>query len=204
MREYFSFMKSDPALGRTWLILGKGPSFEKAKNDPALDSKYATVGLNHVCRELPVLIAHMIDANVLDEVDRWEERAGFILMPWQPHVGFRATVKTLADFASEHPVLKKFEAEDRLLWYNAWTGDSPREGSPRVLVQWFSAEAVVRMLAMAGVKKIRTAGIDGGASYSPSFKDIAPFRGGHSTFDHQKKPIEKTVAEFGIDYSPIG
>lgn len=203
MRDFFTFMKSDPAAGRTWLILGKGPSFEKAKAHKKLDSEYATIGLNHVAREKPVMIAHMIDANVLDEVDRWEDRAKYILMPWQPHVGFRPTMKTLSDFAAEHPVLRRFEELDRLLWYNAWTGDSPRIGSPRVLVQWFSSEAVVRMLAMAGVRKIRTAGIDGGATYSKSFKDISPFRGGHNTFDHQQKPIEQTVAEFCIDYAPI-
>jgi hypothetical protein len=201
MIELFGWMKAlEP---KPWLIFGKGPSFDRHKEFPDIDKEYHTVALNHACRNRPVFVGHMIDANVLDEVDGWEEKARFILMPWQPHVKFSPTDKTLDKFAVEHPVLASFEKQGRLLWYNLATGKKPRTGSPPVLVNFFSAEAVVRFLAMAGVKKIRTLGVDGGNTYAQAFKDITPFRGGHKTFDYQTGPIQKTVKEFGLDYAPL-
>lgn len=203
MQNFFDWVKGDPAKGRTWLVMGKGPSFENHKKFPDLDRDYATIALNHVCRERHMLIAHMIDANVLDEVPKIEKTADFIMLPWQPHFNSWAREKTLEQFAKEHKTLIQVEKEGRLLWYNASTGNNPKPGFPVVKVNFFSAEAVVRLLAMAGAKKIRTLGIDGGNTYASSFKDIKPFRGGHNTFDHQNKPIQNTVNEFGIDYGPL-
>jgi hypothetical protein len=203
MIEIFGWLKISNPTCMPWLILGKGPTFERHVDFPDLDKRYCTIALNHACRHRRVLIAHMIDANVLDEVDGWEEKASFILMPWQPHFKFAATAVTLEDLAKKHPVLSSFEKQGRLLWYNLSTGQSPKRGSPPVLVKYFSAEAVVRLLAMAGVRKIRTLGVDGGKSYAKSFKDIKPFRGGHTTFDRQTELIQKTVKEFRVDYAPL-
>lgn len=201
MIEIFGWMKKlDP---RPWLILGKGPSFDRHVEFPNIDRDFHTITLNHASRNRNAEVGHMIDANVLDEVDGWADRVKFILMPWQPHVNFGPTAKTLDQFAAEHPVLRDFEAQGRLLWYNLSTGKRPRLGSPTVLVNFFSAEAVVRLLAMAGVKKIRTLGVDGGKTYAQAFKDIQPFRGGHTTFDYQNGPIQKTVNEFHLDYAPL-
>ncbi len=203
MIDFFEWFKTDPAKGRTWLVCGKGPTFERAKEMADLNDRFATIGLNHACRERHMMVAHMIDANVLDEVPSIFKKCDYLLMPWQPHVKFRATAKTLQDFVNERDDLKRFEAKGRLLWYNCSTGNAPRPGSPGVGVALFSAEAVIRMLAMAGVKTIRTAGIDGGNQYASSFKDIKPFSGGHTTFDGQKRFIDATVREFGVDYSPL-
>lgn len=203
MIEVFSWLQNYPVGARAWLICGKGPSFEKHKTIPELDEKYATVGLNHACRERHMLVAHMIDANVLDELPALERQADWLLMPWQPHVQFKATAKTLQDFVNERADLRSFDSRGRLLWYNCSTGKAPRAGSPSVPVAMFSAEAVVRILAMAGVKTIRTLGIDGGNKYASSFKDITPFRGGHTTFDGQEKYIKATVEKFKLDYRPL-
>ena len=203
MIDFFEWVKVNKKKEKPWLIFGKGPSFERHKDYPLLDQQFYTISLNHACRSRTVFIAHMIDANVLDEIPKLIEQAAFLLLPWQPHIQFKATEKTLGDLAKGHPVLASFEAEGRLLWYNLVTGNKPRGKSPQVHVSYFSAEAVVRLLAMAGVKKIRTLGVDGGSSYAGSFKDIPPFRGGHTTFDHQKKPIEQTVAQYGLDYRPL-
>lgn len=203
MIEVFGWLKDTQQESRLWLIFGKGPSFDRHVEFPDLDKEYCTIALNHACRRRPVLIAHMIDANVLDEVDQWEEKAQFILMPWQPHFTFLPTETTLEKLATQNPVLASFEKQGRLLWYNLSSGKELRPGSPSVLVNFFSAEAVVRLLAMAGVKKIRTLGVDGGISYAQAFKDIQPFRGGHNTFDLQTGPIQNTVKEFGIDYAPL-
>lgn len=203
MIEVFSWMKGGPAGDRTWLVCGKGPSFERHKEIPDLDGKYATIGLNHACRARRMMVAHMIDANVLDELPDLKDQAEWLLMPWQPHIQFRSTPKTLQDFLNERADLQGFESRGRLLWYNCSTGKSPRAGSPPVSVALFSAEAVVRLLAMAGVKKIRTLGVDGGKQYASSFKDIQPFRGGHTTFDGQQRYIQATVDQFKLDYAPL-
>ena len=203
MIDFFSFQKTMAHKERPWLVFGKGPSFERHKGYNDLDERFHTISLNHACRTRPVFIAHMIDANVLDEIPNLEAQAIYVLMPWQPHFNFRATDKTLEKLVAEKPVLGTLERMGRLLWYNLVTGPKARAGSPVVKVSYFSAEAVVRLLGMAGVKKIRTLGVDGGSKYAGSFKDIPPFRGGHTTFDLQNAPIQQTVKEFGIDYRPL-
>lgn len=203
MIEFFEWMKSNPFPNRTWLICGKGPTFDRNPEVLDFDTAYATIGLNHVCRARRVNVCHIIDAPALDEIDSLIDRVDFLVMPWQPHFGFAPTPKTLADLVGEKPMLQQLDAKGRLLWYNLSTGKLPRERSPLVEVHYFSAEAAVRVLAMAGIKKIRTLGIDGGNKYASSFKDIKPFRGGHTTFDHQTAWIEKTVEKYGVDYAPL-
>jgi hypothetical protein len=201
MIDFFDWFKATPGTGRTWVIMGKGPTFDRAGEIKNLDKQYATFALNHVCRQRHVFVAHMIDANVLDEIEDLEKKADFVVMPWQPHYAFKPTAKTLEDVVAEKPVLQDLEAKGRLLWYNLCTGSAPKPGSPVVAVHYFSAEAAVSILAMAGVKKIRTLGIDGGKKYSGAFKDIKPFRGGHTTFDLQTNNILQTVKKHGVNYA---
>lgn len=203
MIDFFEWFKKDPTSGRTWVIMGKGPTFDRAGEIKDLDKQYATFALNHVCRQRHVFVAHMIDANVLDEITDLETRADYVLMPWQPHFKFKPTAKTLEDVMAAKPALQELEKKGRLLWYNLCTGNAPKPGSPVVPVMYFSAEAAVAILAMAGVKKIRTLGIDGGNKYSGSFKDITPFRGGHKTFDIQTQNILNTVKKYGVNYAPF-
>lgn len=204
MIEVFEWMRGNPQGSRDWLILGKGPAFSRHSEFPDLDARYATVGLNHVCRERPVFAAHCIDAEVTNQVGpMMVEKAKWLVMPWRPHVKFGPTEETLEEMARSNPVIARFEAEGRLVWYNASTSGNPRPGSPKVCVLWFSAEAVVRWLAMGGTKTIRTLGIDGGSAYADQFKDMKPFIGGHTSFDIQQGPINETVAEFGLDYGPL-
>lgn len=203
MIEFFEWMRGQRD-ARPWCVLGKGPSFRRRSEVEDLASRYQLLGLNHVCREEKVHLTHVIDANVLDEVPDIGSRTGYLVMPWHPHVDFKPSPRTLAEFARERPVLSLFDRDERLLWYNASTWQAaPRDGSPKVKVVWFSAEAAVRLLAMAGVKKIGTLGIDGGSRYAEDFKDIPPFRGGHTSFDLQTAEIEKTVKEFGLWYGPL-
>lgn len=203
MIDFFEWAKTAPLNGRTWLVAGKGPTFDRHPEIADLDAKYAILGLNHVCRNKKVFVAHMIDANVLDEIEDLPSKIDYLLMPWQPHFKFRPTPTTLAMVLEKSPVLQQIDRKQRLLWYNLSTGNAPNGDSPRVLVDYFSAEAAVRLLAMAGVKVIRTLGIDGGNTYAGTFKDIPPFRGGHTTFDHQTAKIKKTVDLFKLDYKPL-
>jgi hypothetical protein len=168
-----------------------------------LDQDYRTIGLNHVCRERKTFVTHVIDANVLEEVPNMADRSEFLVMPMHPHFEFRASQKTLVEMLPVNPVLKAFEDRGALLWSNLSTWPKAECTSPVVRVAFFSAEAAIQLLARSGIRKIRTLGVDGGASYAKSFSDIQAFRGGHKTFDLQTKYIEATVREFQVDFEPL-
>ena len=201
MKDFFSWIAEAKPL-RPWLIVGKGPTF--ARRTEANLAHYNVIGLNHIVREIPVQLAHIIDIDVVGELGPAIRNAGMVVMPLHPHVNFNATPRPLDAFFGEYPVLKELDRDGLLLWYNlsTWPHTARRE-SPIVAVKYFSAEAAVRLLAMAGVKKIRTLGIDGGSAYADEFKDIKPFRGGHTSFDLQWESIRATVKEFKIDFAPL-
>jgi hypothetical protein len=202
---------------RPWLILGKGPSFAKLR-EFNLDN-YAVLGLNHVCREQRVTLAHAIDLEVIDQLGEAIERnADFLVMPWVPHVKndekalvglLRAPTmlsrRSLDQLVMEHSILRRLHQQGRLLWYNLVTAGAPRDASPVVRVQYFSAEAALHLLALAGVRQIRSLGVDGGASYAGSFDDLKEktlLVNSLRSFDAQFAEFAKTISETGIDYSP--
>lgn len=49
---------------KPWLILGKGPSYDKKAQFDV--SAFNTLSLNHVVRDAPVFLAHMIDIDVVE------------------------------------------------------------------------------------------------------------------------------------------
>lgn len=188
-------------LSSPWLLLGKGPSFaQRHRVDwPA----FRTLGLNHVVRVQPVDVAHAIDIEVVQEVgaERLCAGAGVLVMPWHPHVGCRATSKTLADWTRELAALDMLSRQGRLLWYRLETGrrfPEQRPG-PVVPVRCFSAEAALFLLAEAGVRTVRTLGIDGGCSYAPEFADLVPLTNGQISFDDQTQPLAEIVNHYGLD-----
>lgn len=204
MLNFFEWIAERRLSTKPWCILGKGPSFAIHADFPNLDRDYAVIGLNHVCRQRSTFMTHVIDANVLTEVPDMLTRTEFLVMPMHPHFSFKASERTLRDLAASDPVTKEFEAKGRLLWYNLSTWPKPEGPSPVVKVAFFSAEAAIQLLARGGVRKIRTLGVDGGTSYAKQFKDIKTFRGGHNTFDLQKKYIDATIREFKLDFEALG
>ncbi len=194
---------SDRIVTLPWTILGKGPTFSQHTKYKDLYHDTILMGLNHVCRERHMFITHIIDANVIDEVPDLEKQTAHLVMPYHPHFNFQPSGKTLEDLVREKPVLEQLDKEGRLLWYNLCTGKQ-HGSSPVVQVRYFSAEAAIRLLAIGGVKRIRTLGIDGGNKYASEFSDITPFRGGHTTFDIQRQSIKETVDQFGLDFKPLG
>src|SRR3954447_13598285 len=105
---------------RPWLIFGKGPSFAKRTTiDPG---DFYTLSLNHAVREQRVLVAHLIDLEVVDQCGAaLEANAEVVLLPWVPHVRTRGGSENLEQLASSHPVLRRLDAQGRLLWYNLCT-----------------------------------------------------------------------------------
>lgn len=199
--EFFGWFARQ-AWTRPWAVLGKGPSFSRRGE---LDlAEYHLLGLNHVCREVRVDLAHAIDLDVVEQLgDTLLERAGALVMPWRPHVDFRPGELDLAQAAARIPVLGRLAEEGRLLWYNCSTAPEPRPSSPVVRVCFFSGEAGIRLLGLAGVETIRTLGIDGGTGYAGEFKDLTPLENGVKSFDAQSEAIAVTVEELELDLAPL-
>lgn len=206
MQDFFEwFRERDSNVSATWLILGKGPSFSKSRQYDL--SQFKTISLNHAVREQPVELAHMIDADVLQHCgDAIEKNAGRLVMPWYPHVNNVAGGKTLGELHDESPLLRRLSEQGRLLWYNLDSAPAVHEASPVVPVKWNSAEAVLRLLAMAGARHVRSLGVDGGASYSEEFADLEDktlLKSGHPDFDGQFAEMARIIAQSGIDYAPL-
>lgn len=70
---------------KNWLILGKGPSYSQIKHFSIDD--YYTCSLNHVVREHPVDVAHIIDIDVVEDCKTAiVNNARFLIVPFFPHV----------------------------------------------------------------------------------------------------------------------
>ncbi|CAA9282613.1 MAG: hypothetical protein AVDCRST_MAG56-4899 [uncultured Cytophagales bacterium] len=205
MQDFFKWFSQNRQLTKPWLMLGKGPSFSLV--DQYDTDGYHIISLNHAVRHHKTLLAHMIDFDVpVDCAEAIDRNAQYLLMPWIPHVHNVPTHQNLEELLQEHETLRKLYHEKRILWYNLVTGPVKKEDSPVVPVSFFSAEAVLNLLAMAGVKTVRSLGIDGGNTYSSNFKDITETKllaNGHQTFDHQFKHIARTIMEKKIDYAPL-
>ena len=206
MRSFFDwFTASGFKPEEPWLVLGKGPSF--SKRDQFDLKPFRTLSINHAVREQPVTVAHIIDADVVDACgDALEKNAGVVVLPWHPHVNNAAGDRTLEQVAAGSPALQRLDAQGRLLWYNLSTGRSVREGCPVVNVKYFSAEAVLNLLTTAGVRTIRSLGIDGGSSYSQNFNDLKDktlLANQWKSFDLQFGQMARTILKTGADYAPL-
>lgn len=186
-------------------MFGQGPTFSKHSEFPGLDKTYYTMGLNRVSRARKIFMTHAIDLHVLNDVPDLPDRSEYLVMPWAPHVNWRPSRVTLEELATQHPVLVEMEKRGRLLWYNLVTAQvKPKEGSPVVAVTWFSSEAALRLLGMAGVKEVRMLGIDGGKELAKEFSFMKPLKAGHSTYSLQDPELKKIAAYYEIDFRPLG
>lgn len=171
---------------RPWAIVGKGPSFTR---DGVDWSRYQTIGLNHVAREIPVTVAHVIDVEVIEQVplEHWL-RADVVAMPWRPHVDSTVGRPSLADHARECPSLAAIRDAGKLVYYNLAGDGRPadciKSRGPAVGVRFYSSEAAFNLLAGArATGRISLCGIDGGVKYSEDFHDLRPFANGRQSFD---------------------
>lgn len=190
---------------RPWLVIGKGPTFDRRGEFDL--GQYRLLGINHVPRDLPVEVSHIIDIDVIvDCGDAIEKNARFVVLPWMPHVKNAVGNTTLAQYCQDIPVLRRMDAEGRVLWYDLVTAPVKHDGRRSVDATFFSAEAAISLLANSGAKKIRTLGVDGGDAYSGAFDDlrnVTRLNNGHTSYDLQFAGIAKTIFRTGIDFSPI-
>lgn len=205
MQTFFEWFSANIDENDPWLILGKGPSFDKRH---AYDlSLFHTLSLNHAVREQMVRVAHIIDYDVLDDcAEAIKRNAEALVMPWRPHVNFVPSRQDLSELAQINPTLRMLDEQGRLLWYNLSTAQETHGDSPLVRADFFSAEAGLNLLALAGARRIRSLGVDGGAAYSAEFNDLKDrtlLSTGHATFDLQFKGFAGTILATGVDYAPL-
>jgi hypothetical protein len=188
-----------------WLIVGKGPSFDKRFAHDL--NSFDVISLNHVVRELPVTAAHMIDIDVAFTCsEAIEKNAQVLVMPWVPHVKNLVGDKTLAQWAAEFPALQRLSESGRLLWYDLSTTKARHGAHPVVRATSFSAEAALHLLALAGVQRVRSLGVDGGATYGNAFddlKNVTRLNNGHASYDLQFEGFAKTLLNTGVDFAPL-
>lgn len=209
MQTFFEWFASNAvASSRPWLIVGKGRTYEKIEaSNPAAYNLFA---LNHVVRDRKVFVAHAIDLDVvLDCAAAVDANAAFLAMPWVPHQNFKPGGCTLAQLATEVPILGKLDREGRLLTYDAATapGTLRRGDAQLVPVTFFSAEAALGLLALSGVKEIHTIGVDGGTSYAANFRDIegrTKLANSQPTFDKQFSEFAKILYQTKARLTPMG
>jgi hypothetical protein len=192
---------------RPWLLLGKGPTFSRRGEFDL--AAYNLFALNHVVRELPVAVAHVIDCDVIAAcADRLPAHAQWLLMPRHPHVDCKPDpARPLESFFGSHPVLRDFDERGRLVWYDLRSkACAPRGSEPPIKVRFFSSEAALRLLARMGARTVRSLGIDGGRAYSNAFADVQQqtmLANQLPTFDVQFAEIDRIVRECGLDYAPL-
>jgi hypothetical protein len=207
MQDVHSWIRGKGLDNQKWLILGKGPSFSKFSRASA--GSFSLLALNHVIRDVPGAIAHIIDLDVVDAcAEALMRDSAALVMPWVPHVKNLAGQRNLAQISEEHPVLRALRDSGRLLWYNLQTADASahRPEAPVVPTRYFSAEAALGLLALSGVKTIRTLGVDGGSEYAKSFHDLNEttlLANGRSSFDKQFEEIARTVFQWNLDFGPL-
>ena len=189
---------------RPWVLFGKGPTFSRRSEFDL--SGYCSLTLNHAVMEQPVDVAHMVDIDVVEDcAEALLTNCRWLVMPRVPHIHSRVSLNRLEDFFDAVPVLRRLDAERRLVWYNAET--APAEpGSPVIEVHYFSSEAALSLLGTLGVRKVRTIGIDGGASYSRDFSALEAttrLANGQPSFDLQFTELSRIASRWRMDVRPL-
>lgn len=179
---------------KPWLIIGKGPTFENLPQN--YNRTYYTLGLNHVFQKIKVDIGLFIDLDVITHGH--ECFAEKLLCPMYPHINFVPAKFRIDYLAKTNPAVAT--VADRLYYFSH---SKKPCGSPTVTVKVSSSEAAFGVLALAGVKNIRSIGIDGGRMYAESFEDLTPLTNGQPNFNNQFKHIEAIVEKYNIRYSVL-
>jgi len=201
LRELTEWWRAVDGRSRSWLILGKGPSFEQRGRYDL--RPYTTLAINHVVREMPVFATSAVNYEVVGDCgDAIYRNSRYLLMPRYPHSLPGAGDHLLETYFETYPVLERLCREGRLVWYNL-SSDRAAPGSPVIENGPFSVCILFNLLAAMGARRLRTLGIDGGRDYAPSFADLAGGDGGRFKYDYQFQDMMATVKRCGLDYAPL-
>ena len=185
-----------------WLVVGKGPTFSTLADSwwwrkPSMFLNHSAtmaekVGLRY-SRDMAYM--HAVDLEpVLDCAQGVLSCCYGLVMPWMPNQGLKRGRDTLDDLINQYGLFALLAEQGRLFAYNRSGAASVNPTLATVGVRYFSAEGAFGALALAGVRHVRVAGIDGGKSYAPEFK-MTPLSNGRATFDDQLKELEAVFAK---------
>ena len=204
MIELTAWWREICGVERKWLLLGKGPSFER-RSDYDL-TPFTTIAINHVVREMPVFAVSAVNFDVVtDCADAIYCSSKFLLMPRYPHTIQGKSPEVLESYFERIPVLQRLSDEKRLVWYNIdvdrqWPGSPPVPNGP------FSVCILFNLLGVLGGHYVRTLGVDGGQAYGGSFADMANstrLANGMPSYDLQFKAMMRAVSTYHLDYQPL-
>lgn len=208
MLNFFAWFSTQSELSESpWLILGKGPSFALRSRFDL--SRYKVLCLNDSLREFGQAdIAHFIDFDAYERCAPLLSRMSNVqvVMPWFPHFNSKAGDVDLVALLKRYPQLSRLAFEERLCWYDLSSSPLRHGCYPVVTAKFFSAEAALDLLGVAGVRQIRSLGVDGGDAYCDELSDLATISllsNGRSNFDRQFESFARTILKTGLDYAPL-
>lgn len=202
MECFFDRFKREGYNGEPWTIVGKGPSFSRLHEIMAKPCATAflgnCLGLNHAAAAGYCDVAHAIDVEPALELAEWcYANEVPLVMPWQPHERCNVGSRTLDELARDEPLIGQLSRDGLLLWYNhSYAKVVNQESAHVVRVRYFSAEAALHLLLLAGVRSINTIGLDGGRDYEASFDRKDLLRNGQPSFDRQFPEMEALAKAF--------
>lgn len=188
-----------------WLIVGKGPSFSKCN---VIDfTQVYSISLNDSVRNLNgVSIAHFVDYEAFTRCWPYLDNADIVLLPRFPHFENRSGARSLSDLVLTDKYLCQLLRDGRLFQYDLSTASTVDSSKPIISATYFSAEAALGVLAEAGVRKIRTIGVDGGKSYSSYFSDlkaVSLLKNGQADFNRQFDIFPKLIRKYNLNFGPL-
>lgn len=204
MLSVLRFFKNADLGGLPWLLVGKGPTFDRRGELPQTVVTWKSLGLNHVCLKMDVDVAHFTDFDAFQDcADHLQKQTCAVCLPWFPHVGNKPGPKCLDELVQGDPALHRLEAAGRLLSYNSTLAKHRARSLPLLHVRYFSAVAGLSILAAAGVKVVRTLGVDGGAKYAKAFDTATLLSNGRSSFDVQFREMRQIARAAKIELQPL-
>ncbi len=191
---------------RPWLLVGKGPSLDRRSEFDL--SGYHVLTLNHSCLLVSPSLAHFTDLEAAVEcINHLDDGNIPLVMPWHPHVGFRPSPNSLGDYvrndSAKRGGLGRMYSRNLLYSYNSTRARNRVQWLPTVPVRFFSAVAGLNLLALAGVRVIRSLGVDGGTGYARELDAKDRLANGRDSFDAQFSEMRKTVAKFKLNYQSL-
>lgn len=209
-----SFIHSIPEADKRkpWLIVGKGPSFDKLSS--LNFEAYCSLALNHAVNARQGFnYVHVTDFDVFDKIkETLTSNSTKLVVPYFLHSENKPSKLLSADGIANDAAKKhndlfvKLLKEHRLFTYNSTLSKNACRrkdlGKP-VIVKYFSGVAAVNLLGQSGIKSLTLVGIDGGGAYSKIFSDLTPLTNGRKNFDVQFSEIKKATKKFGLSLKRI-
>lgn len=174
-------------LEKPFLLCGKGPSLDLVAWPP---QDMNTFCLNDTMARA-CTIGHCIDADVLSRV---EPRCEYLLVPTVMNLlvpGDTKKIRVPAQGPFPHRWLADYHARGKLVVYE-------REALLPIVDHLLSSIPALSIMGELGIKRVYTAGIDGGTAYAREFAHLKPLANTQPSFDVQFAGMARVAAHWGM------